>query len=63
MSKLSPYPQNVSKTVWYYESPKSLEFIVECRTEGNYHQTLRFRVQSRKLIASLKRQGLIRKGN
>ena len=49
-------PQNVSKTVWYYENDKTLEFIVECRNElGIHHQTLRFLVPISKLTKSIRR--------
>jgi hypothetical protein len=57
---ISREPQQVSETVWYYENPKTLEFIVECRENGDFHRTLRFLVSSRKIIATLRRQGLSR---
>lgn len=49
-------PQNVSTTVWYYESKGSLLFVVESRSGlGTYERTIQFRVPASKLRRSLAR--------
>ena len=49
-------PQTISDTVWFYENPRSLTFVVECRNP-DYHGTTQFRVSSSRLLKSLERIG------
>jgi hypothetical protein len=53
--KPSTSPQNIGKTVWYYEGEKSFEFVVECRDESGFHKTIQFKVPVKMLAASLAR--------
>lgn len=51
--KPSNKPQNINKDVWYYEHPKSLEFVAYTSDGMN----TMFRVSAREVLASLKRMG------
>lgn len=42
-------PITVTKTSWFYENRRSIDFIVECRKEGIYHQTQHIRIPKRLL--------------
>ncbi len=49
-------PQHISDTVWFYEENDGLTCVVECRKDGAYHQTIVFKIPTRKIIAYLKRK-------
>jgi len=50
-------PVTISRIAWYYENPRSIDVIVECRDEKSdeYHRTLQIRIPASKLERSLTR--------
>ena len=54
-------PVQVTKTSWFYENPRSIELIVECRTNGFYHRTQSIRIPKR-LLESLELGKRVREG-
>lgn len=56
--KASLEPQHVNEHVWYYEEPKGLLLVIECRDgEGNYIRTDQVLLKRRQLMASVQRCG------
>jgi hypothetical protein len=54
--KPSEKHQDVSKTVWYFERGKHLEFVVEARKDnGDYIKSEQFNIKASKLLTSLSR--------
>jgi len=52
----SPDPQRILSTVWYYEEPRRLEFVVECRApDDTRYQTITFNVPLAMIRKSLAR--------
>lgn len=42
-------PINVSETCWFYEYPKYIDLVLECRKDGIYHQTQIVKIPKRLL--------------
>ena len=58
-AKVSLGPQTINSETWYYENESSIEIISYERQDGRWANIRRFRIPSRKLLASLKRQGYL----
>lgn len=43
------HPIKVTETSWFYENPRSIEFVVECRKDGIYHWTQTVKIPKRLL--------------
>lgn len=42
-------PVQVTPTSWFYENPRSIDVVVECRKDGVYHCTQTVRIPKRLL--------------
>lgn len=58
--KPSRHPQNISKTAWYYENPRSISVLVEARDANGHHlKTTEVRIPWSRLLKTAKRCGII----
>ena len=54
-AKLSLQPQEITKTMWYYEEKKGIKVIYEIYVNGVYNRTDQFVIPWKKICASVKR--------
>lgn len=54
-------PHKLTETAWFYENPRSIIVVVECRKDGLYHQTQQIVIPKRALEKlELKQRNLLR---
>ena len=53
---LSPNPQKINDTNWYYEEPGGIEIIHQVHSPGGYLKTDHILISWKKLRASLRRK-------